>query len=416
MLLINALLIDSNGQRRENLRITDDVISAVGALEPQGDETVLDCTDKWVMPGIIDLNFHLNDPGHKRIESIEESAKRAFAGGITTIVASSDTNPAIDNETVVEYIATKASTVCGARVRLMGEVASQHAQLNDIAKLFKAGVCALETTTKLESNLLRRAFEYALMAEKPVFVACQNSSLELNGVLHDGVAAAQMGLPALVDFAESSESLRVSDIAQAVGATVIIKAISAKRTFEALKPRKHDRLFLQTLLPHLLLTDSDCLGFNTACKISPPLRSASDQEALIGALASGAIDILSSGHLPQDESSRDRPFELSSDGMDIAAIFLPLAYTYLIGTGKMKIEDFVRAASFNPARILGEPCGVIAEGKRADLVVFDPNAEQIVVQKEGVAKNFWNGKRVSGKVICALIGGAIIDTNGKNDA
>jgi dihydroorotase len=405
MLITNALLIDADTYQQGALRIEEGQIAELGDLKPYAGEEVLDVKGKYLLPGLVDLDFHLNDPGHKRIETIEESGENAIGGGITTLLASSDTNPPIDNETVVEYILTKASG--GVRFLLSGEIA-KGVQMNNIAKLFSAGVAALDGTSALESNILRRAFQYALMNDKTVFIACKNNSLEMSGVIHDGLVAADLGLPSMPDFAESSESLKTAEIAGAIGAKLLIRAISSKRTITALKPHKTDRLFLQVLLPHLLLTDEHLRGFNTSCKLFPPLRSKEDQEALIAALKNGEIDALSSGHFPQDESSRDRPFELSSAGMDIAGIFLSLAHTFLISEGRLTIHEFLRAASKKPAKILNLPCGELKSGTYADLVIFDPQKQITVKPRGGIAKSYWNVQKLEGAVTGAFLSGRYV--------
>jgi dihydroorotase len=409
MLITNAVLTDADGQKRGSLRIENGTIAETGDLKPAAEETIFDAKGKWLMPGLVDLNFHLRDPGHKRIETIDESARNALLGGSTTILAAPDTDPPIENEAIAEYILAKAASAKAARILIAGAIAKTDGKLHDIAKLFIAGASAIEGRTTLDSNLIRRSFEYALMADKSAFYTCRNSSLEGSGAMHDGEIASLLGLPGLPDYAESSEAARIVQIARSVGAKLVVEAISSAQTLEAIAPYIGDRLFAQTLLPHLLLTEEACDGFNAACKIFPPLRTSADRNALIVGVKNGLIAVISSGHLPRDESSRDRPFELASDGMDISSIFLSLAYSYLIAEGKLTIEEFVRAASLNPARILGEPCGALQQGLRADLIVFDPKAKREVSAREGVAKSRWSGETLRGAVTAAFVFGASID-------
>lgn len=406
MLIVNALLTDGSGQKKGSLRIANGLIEAVGELAAQPGEAVQDAAGAWLMPGLVDLNFHLKDPGHKRIESIHASAALALQGGITTLLAAPDTTPAVDNETVVEYIGAKAAATQGARVLIAGEIA-KGGKLNDLSKLMGAGVAALQGSSVLDGNLLRRSFEYALMADRPALITCRNEAIEGNGVMHDGETAARLGLPALPDFAESSEAARVAELASATGNPLLIEAVSSARTLGALKPYKErgQKLALETLLPHLLLTERACEGFNTACKLFPPLREESDRLALIEAVRSGLIDVIASGHLPQEESAKDRPFEQAAAGIGAAGEFLSLAYTYLIAPGHLDAPTFIRAASQNPARILGEPCGALQAGLRADLVLFDPSAERVAHKREGVAATPWAGQKLKGCVLAAWVGG-----------
>ncbi|MDR2152987.1 MAG: dihydroorotase [Helicobacteraceae bacterium] len=409
MLITNAILTDANAQKSGALRVENGAIAQIGDLTPIDGEAVFDAKGKWLLPGLVDLNYHLRDPGHKRIETIEQSAKNALLGGATTILAAPDTKPPIENEAIAEYILAKADAAKGARILIAGEIAKADGGLNDIAKLFKAGASAIAGDTNLDANLIRRAFEYALMADKCAFFTCRNLALEGSGVMHDGEIASLLGLPGLPDYAESGEAARIAQIAGAISVKLVVEAISSERTLSALSPYIGDRLFAQTLLPHLLLSEENCDDFNAACKIFPPLRTTADRAALIAGVKSGAISLIASGHLPQDESSRDRPFELASAGMDISSAFLSLAYTYLIDEGKLTIGEFIRAASLNPARILGEPCGAIETGLRADLIVFDPNAEREIAAREGVARSFWSGKRLKGAVGAAFVAGKPIN-------
>lgn len=402
MLIINAKLIDHSGKKDGSLRVEESIISEIGDLAPKAGEEVIDAKGAWLLSGAVDLNFHLKDPGSKRIETIGEATADATRGAITTILASPDTTPAIDNETVVEYILAKASATAGARVLIAGEVAKQD-KLNNIAKLFAAGASAIGAKSSLAGNAFRRACEYALMADKALFVSCKNDSIDGAGVMHDGEVAASMGLLGIPDYSESSEALKVAEIAKSIGNKLVIEAISSQKTINALA--RTDKLYLQVLLPHLLLTDQECLGFNTNAKISPPLREESDRKALIGAIKNGTIAIISSGHLPQDLSSKDQPFELATSGISSARYFLPLLYTYLVKSGDLTIEELARSVSYNPAKVLNEPCGELKVGLRADLVLFDPEATQVVSSKDSVASSPWEGKTLSGKVIFALVGG-----------
>ncbi|MDR2033090.1 MAG: dihydroorotase [Helicobacteraceae bacterium] len=411
MLITNAILTDHLGQKRGALRINGGAIDEVGELVPRKDEEIFDAKGAWLMPGLVDLNFHLRDPDRKRIETIEEATRSAILGGITTILAAPDTNPPIENEAIAEYILAKAAAAKAARVLIAGQIVKENGALNDIAALFKAGASAIEGKTTLDSNAIRRVFEYALMAGKSAFFTCNNLSLESGGAMHDGETASILGLPGLPEYAESSEAARVVQIALAIGVRLVIEAISSARTLEAIAPYIGDRIWTQTLLPHLLLTEEDCDGFNVACKIFPPLRTKADRDALIAGVKNNRINMIASGRLPQDTNSRDRPFETASAGMDTAGVFLSLAYTYLIAKNKLTIAEFIRAASFNPAYILGEPCGALEKGLRADLIVFDPSQTRQVAIREGSAKSFWSGKTLTGVVVAAFVAGKRVDFN-----
>ncbi|MDR2906108.1 MAG: amidohydrolase family protein [Helicobacteraceae bacterium] len=406
MLIANAVLTDANGQKQGALRIEDNLIADVGDLDAREGEEILDAAGLWLTPGLIDLNFHLKDPGHKRIETIAESTRSALAGGITTILAAPDTTPPIEDETVAEYILAKATEADAARILFAGEIARQN-RLNNIAKLFAAGASAIAGSSALDSNILRRAFEYALMAGKPALISCQNSALAGNGVIHDGEIGSRLGLPAIADYAESSEAARVVEIASAVGCKLVVEAVSAKRSVDLIAALKPANAVLQTLLPHLVLTDEACAGFNVACKLNPPLRSAADRAALIKAVKESGSAIIASGHLPQDMSSRDRPFETASAGLDIAGYFLSLAYTKLVAAGEMTIAEFIRAAALIPARVLGENAGSLTVGARADLILFDPAARREVGSRDGVAKSPWDGEVLFGLVKSAIVGGRL---------
>ncbi|MGE4295098.1 MAG: amidohydrolase family protein [Campylobacterales bacterium] len=410
MLIVNALLTDASGQKTGALRIENGKIAEVGNLAAREGEPVEDAGGAWLMPGLVDLSFHLKDPGQKRIESIETSRIEALKGGITTLLAAPDTTPAVDNETVVEYIGAKASATRGARVLIAGEIA-KGGKLNNLSRLMGAGVAALAGSSAMDGNLLRRSFEYALMADRPVLIACENEAIEGNGVMNDGNAAARLGLPGLPDYAESSEAVRVAELADALQNPLLIEAVSAQRTLRALAPFKaaNAKLALSCLLPHLLLDETACEGFNTACKLFPPLRGSHDRQALIDGVKSGLIDIVATGHLPQEESAKDRPFEQAAAGIGCAGEFLSLVYTCLIEPGLLDAPSFIRAAAANPAKLLKEPCGALQAGLRADLVLFDPALAREVTAREGVSKSPWHGQKLKGRVLSAWVGGEMVE-------
>lgn len=407
MLIVDARLCDATGERRGDLRIEADRIAQVGeALSPAPGEPVVEASGCLLLPGAVDLNFHLSDPGRGRLESMESSAQLALKGGITTLLAAPDTTPAIDNETVVEYLLGKADATRGARILISGEIAKAD-QLNNLALLFKAGVVALQGKSTLDGNLLRRAFEYGLMADRPVLIAAQEAAIAGSGVMHEGEVSARLGLPAIGDFAESSEAARVGEIAAALKSRLLIQSVSAARTVAAIESLKTRSGFVsaEVLLTHLLLDEHACEGFNTAARLDPPLRAATDRQALIDAVASGTIDAIASGHQPQDPASKDRPFELAAPGARMADLFLPLAYHYLIETGNLDLPTLVRAISANPAALLGLNAGALAVGKRADLVLFDPEATTAVHTQSAHAPSLWEGQQLKGAVRSAWVGG-----------
>lgn len=401
MLIVNAKLIDAFGERDGAVRIESGTICEVGDLQIKSNEQVIDAKNRWLLTGAVDLNFHLRDPGNKQIESIGEATARAIDGGITTILALPDTTPAIDNETVVEYILAKANATEGARILISGEIAKKD-QLNNIAKLFKAGVVAIEGKSSLSGNILRRAFEYTLMADRAVFITPKNDSIDGAGVMHDGEVASKMGVLGMPDYAESSEAIRVAEIADAVGSRVVLEAVSAKRSIEAISKLGYSNIFVEVLLPHLLLNETECIDFNTRAKISPPLRSEEDRLALINAVKSGVISLLASGHFPRDATSKDQPFEAASSGISCAGAFLSLAYTHLVKSGVLSMSELMRLVSYNPARLLNENCGEMKAGQRADLVLFDPSIIRSNLDP------IWQKGDVYGEVVCAWVAGRVV--------
>ncbi len=410
MVLKNCSIIDCNREFQGDIRITDTHIAKIEReLVPQKSEKVIDIQGKLVIPGAIDLGFHINNIASKKVESFEEAIGSTFAGGITTVLIQPSDDQKIDNESTSSFVHLKARSSGFSNVLVAGN-ATTDGNLNDIAIMFQSGISAVSIDSLEDSNLLRRALEYTKMEQEPLLVSPKNSALESAGVIHDGEISATLGLPGLPGFSESSEVAKVAEMANALEASVLLNYISSKRSLEILQELKpKGKIHACVPLVNLFMSDEACRSFNTINKTFPPLRGKEDMQALIEAIKSRVVDVICSNHFSRSYVSKDVPFEEASFGLAVSAIYLPLLYTHLIATKVLSWSDVLYATSKAPASIFGLTKGEIQEGFDADLVVFDPDKTQAVSLDLFHSKSIGNvcqfAEEIQGSVERVFIGG-----------
>jgi dihydroorotase len=414
LLLTNARLIDPESltEAEGSLLIEDGRIAGLGREAPKG-ARVVDCGGLCLAPGIVDIGVKIGEPGERHKESFRSAGLAAAAGGITTIVARPDTAEPIDNPETLEFVTRRAESASPVRIRHMAALTKgrEGREMTELGFLLDVGALAFTDGDRVvsDSKVLSRAMTYAKGLGALVIGHPQEPGLSAGAAATSGKFASLKGLPAVSPMAERMGLDRDIAMVEMTGVRYHADQITTARALPALERAKRNGFDVTagTSIHHLTLNELDVGDYRTFFKLKPPLRSEDDRLAVVEAVASGLIDVISSMHTPQDEESKRLPFEEAASGAVGLETLLPAALR-LVHAGALDLPRVFRALSFNPARRLGLEGGRLADGAPADLVLFDPDAPFVLDRftLRSKSKNTpFDGARLQGKVRATLVGG-----------
>ena len=415
LFLQNARMIDPEGltETTGSLLIENGMIAGVGDLPAPKGATIIDCGGKCLAPGIVDLGVKIGEPGERHKESFRSAGLAAAAGGVTTIIARPDTHPAIDNPETLEFVTRRAAEACPVRIRHMAALTKGRAgrEMTEIGFLLDAGAIAFTDCDHVvtDTKVLSRALTYAKSVNALVMGHPQEPILSAGAATTSGKFASLRGLPGVSPMAERIGFDRDMGMVEMTGAKYHFDQITTARALPPLERAKANGFDVTagTSIHHLTLNEFDVGDYRTFFKVKPPLRSEDDRIAMVAAVASGLIDIISSMHTPQDEESKRLPFEDAASGAVALETFLPAAMR-LYHAGQLTLPQLFRAMALNPAKRLGLPQGRLAAGAPADLVLFDPDAPFVLdrFKLNSKSKNTpFDGQRMEGKVLGTWVDG-----------
>jgi len=420
LLLRNARLIDPEAGTDTPgwLHLSEGRIVATGTAEedPQGADEALDCGGKCLAPGIVDIGVKVCEPGERHKESYASAGRAAAAGGVTTIVTRPDTSPVIDSPETLEFVARRAASDAAVNVRHMAALtkAREGREMTEIGFLLDAGAVAFSDCDTVVTNtkVLSRALTYARSLDALVMLHPQEPVLSEGAVATSGKFASLRGLPAVSPMAERMGLDRDLALIEMTGARVHFDQITTARALPALERAKANGLDVSAGvgIHHLTLNEMDVADYRTFFKLKPPLRAEDDRQAVIEALRTGVIDVISSMHTPQDEESKRLPFEEAASGAVALETLLPAALR-LYHAGEVSLPLLFRALSLNPARRLGLDAGRLTPGAPADLVLFDPEVPFVLDRWKLRSKSRntpFDGARMQGRVLATFVGGTRI--------
>ena len=412
-LLTNAKVIDPVTET-----ISDgEVMFEDGIIIPKetADET-FDCQGQYISPGLIDLGVKVGEPGERHKESYKSAGLAAAAGGVTTIITRPDTNPAIDTPEVLEFIRRRAQEVCPVNVFHMVALTKERAgrEMTEIGFLQDAGAVAFTDFTNVVKNskILLRALSYAKSLDALVIGHPQDPDLSDKTSATSGKFASLRGLPSVTPLAERMAVDRDLALVELTGVQYHFDQITTARSIPALERAKKNghKITAGTSIHHLTLNEFDIADYRSFFKLNPPLRSENDRLAIIDAVNSGVIDVISSFHTPQDEESKRLPFETAAAGAVGLETLLP-ASLQLFHNQSVSLEKLIKTMTLNPALLLGLPSGRITPGAPADLIVFDADIPFILDREtlKSKSKNTpFDGHKLQGKVRRTIVAGKTI--------
>ncbi|PIE16517.1 MAG: dihydroorotase [Rhodobacterales bacterium] len=416
--LINARLIDpeTGGDEIGHLTVSDGRIAQISYdAAPKGGQQV-DCLGKCLAPGIVDIGVKVCEPGERHKESYRTAGRAAAAGGVTTAITRPDTQPAIDSPEVLEFVARRARDVAQVKMLPMAALTKKREgrEMVEVGFLQDAGAVAFTDCDHVVENtkVFARCLAYTRSLNALVIAHPQELILSKGAAVTSGRFASMRGLPAVSPMAERLGLERDLALVEMTGARYHADNLSSACALPALQRAKQAGLDVTAgaSIHHLTLNELDVGDYRTFFKVKPPLRSESDRQALVAAVASGLIDVISSMHTPQDEESKRLPYQEAASGAVALETLLPAAMR-LYHAGDLDLPTLFRAMSLNPAKRLGLDCGRLAVGAPADLVWFDPDAafvmDRFALQSKSKNTPF-DEQNMQGKVLATYVDGVEI--------
>ncbi|WP_442753761.1 dihydroorotase [Methylocystis sp. JAN1] len=421
LLFVNARLIDpaSGTETRGGLFVSGGVIVDLGPgltreSAPEG-ARVVDCDGDVVAPGLIDMQAFVGEPGAEHRETIASATMSAAAGGVTTLVATSATDPAVDDPAVVDFVLRRARDTGRVRVLPMAALTKgrEGKEMSELGLLKQAGAVAFFDGARSVRNALvmRRAMTYARDFGALIVHFTQDPDLA-GGVMNEGDFALRLGLAGVPREAETVMLDRDLRLAALTGARYHAAIVTTTLSLDALRQAKEAGLAVTcgTTINHLTLNENDIGDYRTFLKLRPPLRHEDERKALVSALAEGLIDVIVSDHDPQDVEMKRLPFAEAEFGA-IGVETMLAAGMRLVHSGDVALPRLLAAMSSRPAEILGLEQGRLQKGAPADLIRFDPD-EPFVVDPDKLHSRCRNtpfdGALLQGMVKTTLVAGEIV--------
>ncbi len=418
LLIRDGRLFDPASGRDEiaDLLIEDGVIAGIGRGLRSSGTPVVDAAGLLVIPGLVDVHVHLREPGQEYKETIATGTAAAVAGGVTSVACMANTVPPNDDPAITEFIRKQAAAVGLARVYPVGAVTKrlEGAEIAEYGYQREAGIIALSDDGRpvADSEVFRRALEYARAFDLVVIAHCEDPALSRGGAMHEGAVSTELGLPGIPRAAEEVMVLRDLALAELTGGRLHIAHVSTAGAVAAIREAKRRgvRVTAETAPHYFTLTDEAVRGYDVNAKMNPPLREAADREAVIAGLADGTIDVIASDHAPHHEDDKRVEFARAANG--IVGLETELGLTLrLVREGRLTLRRALAALTCEPAELLGLPGGRLAEGAPADLVLLDLEAEVRVepaaLRTKGRNSPFL-GWTLPGRVEKTLVGGRIV--------
>ncbi len=400
MIIKNAVLCDANGERRGDIEIMDGVITKIA--DNLSSDEIIDAKGAYLLPGLIDLNVSLSD-GQLNTSRLQKVSNAAVKGGVTTVVLNPQSEPAINNEIVLEFVLERKFE--GAKVKSAICATQDDKALSNIAILLKKGAVAPTLDTSVDSNLIRRIFEYMKMYDGTVFCSVKDRALNGNGVMFEGEVSAHLGLPGISVLGEIIHVSKMIEIARYFDVQVLFKGLFTRRSIEMITAAKKEgvKVFSEISIHHLALDDSACDGFNAYAKIFPPLADEKGKLSLQESLKKGEIDILTSLHAPQSKVNKEVAFYDAAYGTEAVENILPLYYSKLVKSGLITLPELSKMVSLLPAQMIKKNAGLIEEGRVADLVLFDVNGKTPVMNEQSL----YNHEELEGSILSVFVAGQL---------
>lgn len=420
--IVGARLVDPASGREGpgSVLLRDGLIADVhwggGRPEIGADVEVVEASGLVLAPGLVDLRAFLGEPGAEFRETLGTGSHAAAAGGVTTVICRPDTDPPIDDPSVIDFIKRRARDKAIVNVLPSAALTKGLAgkEITEFGLLLEAGAVAFGDGARGVRNpqVMRRAMIYARDFGALLMNHVEDPDLSGGGVMNEGEFASRKGLPGIPPEAETVMLERDIRLARATGARYHAAMISTSDSLALVRRAKEDGLDVTcgVSINNLCLNENDVGEYRTFCKVSPPLRHEDERLAMIAGVAEGVIDVIVSDHDPQDVETKRQPFAEAANGALGIETLLPAALR-LYHAGQIGLPGLFAALSSRPAELMGLGCGRLEAGAPADLALVDIDAPFVVDKRKlkSRAKNSpFDEARLQGLVQATWVGGRVV--------
>ena len=418
LLIKNGWVIDpANGiDQLADILIKNGRIAQIGEnLKVKG--RTIKAEGMFVTPGLIDIHTHLREPGREDEETILSGARAAIAGGFTTICVMANTNPCIDDKTVVRFIYDRAKEANLCNILPIAAITKDRKgkELTEFGELVKAGAIGFsdDGNSIRNSRIMRRALEYSKIFIRPIILHCEDTGLSAGGVINEGYLSANLGLPGIPKQAEEIIVGRDLMLAELTESRIHIAHLSTAGSVELIREAKKKgiRITSETCPQYFTLTEDAAKDFDTKSKVNPPLREEKDIVAIKKGLLDGTIDVIASDHAPHSAEEKEKDFLAAPFGMIGLETTLPLSLALV--DRRFSLSQVIAKLTINPAKILGIDQGTLGIGAEADITIIDPKVEWIVRPEDLKSKSKnspFLGRKLRGKAIYTIVGGRVLSS------
>lgn len=417
LLLKNCHAIDPQASLNDtvDILVSDGKIAEVGKGLEAPDAEVRDMAGKVVVPGLVDIHVHLREPGQEYKEDIETGTRAAAHGGMTAVCCMPNTNPTIDNGSVVEYVRARARDAGKCRVYVSGACTKglKGEILSEMGDMVAHGAVAFTDDGRgvQSAGMMRRVMDYATQFGKTVMSHCQDEALVDKGQVNEGAVSTKLGLLGWPSTGEEIQIQRDIEISRLTGCPIHIQHLTTGHAVEIVRRGKADgvKVTCEVTPHHMFLSEDDITdAYNTNMKVNPPLRTKADNQAVIQGVVDGTVDCIVTDHAPHADFEKDREFEEAPFGMTGIETSLGLMLTHLVNPGVISWERMVELMAVNPRKILNVDPVSLQAGSVADLTVIDPQLEWTVSADdfESKAKNCgFLGAHLTGRATDVYVSG-----------
>jgi dihydroorotase len=407
LLIQSAKIIDPNSPHNGkvmDILIEGGVITEIKkSINPKGIKNVIAQKDLCVSPGWFDMQAHFCDPGFEYKENIDSGVKAAAKGGFTGVALSPATHPTVYSKSQVEYIIGKAKDKI-VDIHPMGTISHkmEGQELSEMFDMKQSGAIAFsdDLSPVMNAGLMHRAMMYSKSFGGLITSRCNDKTVSSGSGVNEGEVSVRTGIKGEPSIAEEIMVIRDLFLAEHADARLHIQSISTSGSINLIKgAKKHGLKVTASVNAYsLALDESALLNFDSACKVSPPLRSKEDIKALKKALADGTIDAICSDHRPEDEENKKLEFDLAAPGMIGMQTLYPLANMH----SELSTNEIIEKIALAPRRILGLSIPAVKEKAKANLTIFSPTQDWTLEEKDilSLSKNTpFAGRKLKGKVL-----------------
>ena len=398
------------------------IISEDGKIEAAGKkvninnipsrEKYIDLKGKHIIPGIVDMRVFVGEPGYEYKENFRTLSEAALSGGVTSVVTMPNTNPVIDNVSIVDFLKRRGRDKSKINIYPTASltVNAEGKNMTEFGLLQNKGIIAFTDGTKTIQNtrIMSRIMNSARDLNSLILQHAEDYELSQNGMINDGLIATKLGLQGIPEIAEIIILERDLALLESIRCRYHISQLSCSKSVEIVRSKKENIKFsCGVSINNLSLNENDIGDFRTFLKLSPPLRTEEDRISLVKGLSDGTIDVIVSDHKPEDEEQKRLTFAQAETGASGIETLLSLSLE-LYHNGSVKLETIIKALTSNPAKILKINKGTLSVGSDADFCIVDLNKPWIV-KKENLYSKSKNtsieNKKLQGKVMNTFVNG-----------